>query len=86
MNNFPNNFPKEKLLNLDDEAFRNLIYEISSLAGGNPANAEKLASDVPALKKQIGKMNEQDAQKLLNRLGKSEDKKVEEILKKINNA
>jgi len=80
-----NIFPKEKLLNLDDEAFRSLIYEINSLAGGNPESAKRLASDIPALKNQIGKMNSSDAQKFLNRLSKKEDKKTEEILKKLNN-
>jgi hypothetical protein len=37
-----NIFPKEKLLNLDDEAFRSLIYEINTLAGGNPESANVL--------------------------------------------
>ncbi len=80
-----NEFPKEKLLNLDDETFRSLIYEINSLAGGNISNAQRLAGDIPALKNQLNKMNSSDAQKLLSRLGKNEDKKVEEILKKLNN-
>lgn len=80
-----NEFPKEKLLNLDDEAFRSLIYEINSLAGGSHSKAERLASDIPALKKQIGKMDSSDAQRLLNKISKSEDNKAEEILKKLNN-
>jgi DNA polymerase/3'-5' exonuclease PolX len=77
-------FPKEELLNLNDDEFRSLIYEISSLAGGNPKSAEKLASDIPALKKQIDRMNENDARRLMQKLDKADDKKTEEILKKLN--
>ena len=79
-----NQFPKEKLLKLNDDEFRSLIYEINTLAGGNPKNAEKLAADIPSLKKQIDKMTENDARKLISRLDKTEDKKAEEILKKLN--
>ena len=75
-----NQFPKEKLLNLDDEAFKSLIMEISSLAGGNPKNAERLASDIPSLKNKISKMNDRDAQKLLQKI---EDEKANEILRKL---
>ena len=80
-----NEFPKEKLLNLSDEAFKSLIYEINSQAGGNPTKAEKLASDIPSLKKQISKMNASDAEQLLSRLNKTSGIKTEEILKKLNN-
>ena len=79
-----NEFPKEKLLNLDDESFKSLIYEINAKAGGNPAKAEKLASDIPSLKKQIGKMSSHDAEKLMNRLSQNSNITPEEILKKLN--
>lgn len=75
-----NQFPKEKLLNLDDEAFKSLIMEISSLAGGNPQNAKRLAADIPSLKSKISKMSDRDAQKLLDRI---EDEKANEILRKL---
>jgi hypothetical protein len=82
--NETNKFPKDKILSLNDDAFRSLIFEINSLAGGNPSSAEKLASDIPSLKKQLSRMTDADAQKLLKRLG-TEDKKAEDILKKLNN-
>ena len=77
-----NNFSKEKILGLDDESLKSLIMEINSLAGGNPQNAQRLASDIPSLKKQITKMSDKDAQKIMSRI---ETDKAEEILKKLNN-
>ncbi len=75
-----NDFPKEKLLNLDDESFKALILEINALAGGNIKNAEKLSADIPSLKNQISKMNERDAKRLMQKVG---DEKADEILKKL---
>ncbi len=80
-----NNFPKEKLLNLDDNSLRQLIFEINSLAGGNASKAEKLASDLPALKNRLSKMDQKDFQKIMNSLNREENKKAEEILRRINN-
>ncbi len=82
MNNSINEFPKEKLLNLDDASLKNLIFEINSIAGGSTKKAEKLASDLPSLKKKISKMDQKDFQKLLSSLNKEENKKAEEILKR----
>ncbi len=79
-----NNFPKEKILNLDDNSLKELIFEINSLAGGSTSKAEKLASDLPSLKNKISKMNSKDFQKIMNSLDKEENKKAEEILRKIN--
>lgn len=80
-----NEFPKEKLLNLSDDAFRSLIYEINSQIGGSQSKAEKLASDIPSLKKQISKMSPSDAEQLINRLKKASGTNAEEILQKLNN-
>ena len=52
-----NQFPKDKLLKLDDESFKALVMEINSLAGGDPKKAEKLTSDIPRLKKHISNKN-----------------------------
>jgi flagellar motility protein MotE (MotC chaperone) len=76
-----NQFPKDKLLKLDDESFKALVMEINSLAGGDPKKAEKLTADIPRLKKHISKMNESDAKKLLNNV---EDEKAREIIEKLN--
>ncbi len=80
-----NNFPKEKLLNLDDNSLRQLIFEINSLAGGSASKAEKLASNLPSLKNKLSKMDQKDFQKIMNSLNKEENKKAEEILRRINN-
>ncbi len=80
-----NNFPKEKLLNLDDNSLRQLIFEINSLAGGSASKAEKLASDLPSLKHKLSKMDQKDFQKIMNSLNREENKKAEEILRRLNN-
>lgn len=80
-----NEFPKEKLLNLSDDAFKSLIYEINSQIGGSQSKADKLASDIPSLKKQISKMSPSDAEQLLGHLKKASGQSAEEILKKLNN-
>ena len=77
-----NNFPKEKILSMDDESLKSLIMEINEKAGGNPHNARKLSEDIPSLKNQISKMSEKDAQRLISKIG---NQKAEEILKKLGN-
>ena len=77
-----NNFSKDKILRLDDDSFKSLIMEINSLAGGDPKTAQRLAADIPSLKKQIDKMSNKDAEKLMSKI---QSDKAEEILKKLNN-
>lgn len=71
----------KRLLELDDESFRNIIRQISVAAGADPAKTEAFAVDVSGIKRSLARMSPEQAEKILNSAGKD---KSEEILRIIN--
>lgn len=68
----------DKLLSLDDETFKSLTRTIAEAAGANQAKTEVMLNNPDMLKKRISRMNENEAQQLINAAGKE---KSEEILR-----
>lgn len=68
----------DKLLSLDDETFKFLTRTIAEAAGANQAKTEVMLNNPDMLKKRISRMNENEAQQLINAAGKE---KSEEILR-----
>ena len=83
MKQYENDFPKEKLLSLDDRTLANLIFEINALAGGSTAKAEKLANNLPDLKKKLSKMDSKDFNRIMSSLSKEDSQKARDILDKL---
>lgn len=66
-----------KLLDLDDESFKDIIRRIASAAGADRSKTEALISDVKGIKQSLSKMTPEQAERILNSAGKE---KSEEIL------
>ncbi|HAN21424.1 MAG: hypothetical protein A2Y15_09300 [Clostridiales bacterium GWF2_36_10] len=70
-----------RLVNLDDESFRNIIRQISAAAGADSAKTESFITDVRGIKQSLSRMSPEQAEKILNSAGKE---KSDQILRIIN--
>jgi hypothetical protein len=71
----------KRLLELDDESFKNIIRQISLAAGGDRSKTETLMSDVAGIKKSLSKMKPQEAERIINSAGKEKSEEILRILK-----
>ena len=71
----------ERLLAMDNVDFGDMLRQISQAVGADQAKTESALSDVDGIKRILSSMSPEDAQKLINSVGKE---KSDEILRKIN--
>jgi len=73
----------KKLLSLDDESFAKLIVSIAEATGGaeGAKKAQKLASDVPSLKKLMSRLTPEEAEGLIAKAGKNKTTDIYNIIK-----
>ncbi len=71
----------EKVLSLDDESFKNLTRTIAEAAGASQAKTEMMLSNPDMLKKRISRMNEAEAQQLIQSAGKEKSEEIMNMLR-----
>ena len=71
----------KRLLELDDESFKNIIRQISVAAGADRSKTESMLSDVGGIKRTMAKMSPQEAERIINSAGKEKSEEILRILK-----
>ena len=72
----------KKITSLDDQNFKKLVSEIAAAAGADPKKTAMLLQDSGRLKEMLGDMTPDEANQLLNKVGKD---RAEGILNNIKN-
>lgn len=70
-----------RLLELDDESFKNIIRQISVAAGADRNKTEAMLSDVGGIKRSMAKMSPQEAERMINSAGKDKSEEILRIIK-----
>lgn len=65
-----NNLLKTQLEAMDDEALRALVLSLATSAGVSAEKTSVLTNNIPALRKALSKMNDEQISALINTLGK----------------
>lgn len=71
-----------KITGLDDQTFKKLVGEIAAAAGADPMKTAMFLQDSGRLKEMLADMTPQEAQQLLNKVGRD---RADSILKDIKN-
>ena len=67
---------------MSDEKLKSTIEEIAKAIGADEKKARSLTSDIPSLKSQISRMDDNDLNRILNSAGKENAEKILKELKK----
>ena len=78
----PNKNDVNKILSMSDEKLKSTIEEIAKAIGADEKKARSLTSDIPSLKSQISRMDDNDLNRILNSAGKENAEKILKELKK----
>lgn len=71
----------QRLMNLDDDSFRSLVYQISETVGADKRKTEIFASDVDRVKRMVSQVTPEEADKLIGKIGKDKAEQILEIIK-----